>query len=47
MNILIYALMIIGGAAGVLSTVYLVLAMPVLFGWKVYRKLRYNIALFD
>lgn len=47
MDILIYALMIIGGVAGILSTVYLVLAMPILFGWKVYRKLRYNIALFD
>lgn len=47
MNILIYVLMIIGGAAGFLSTVYLVLAMPILFGWKVYRKVKYNIALFD
>ena len=38
MNILIWILMIVGGAAGMLSTAYLVLAMPVIFGWKVYRK---------
>ena len=37
MNILIWILMIVGGAAGMLSTAYLVLAMPVIFGWKVYR----------
>ena len=29
MNILIWILMIVGGAAGMLSTAYLVLAMPV------------------
>ena len=32
MNILIWILMIVGGAAGMLSTAYLVLAMPVIFG---------------
>lgn len=42
MNILIWILMIVGGAAGMLSTAYLVLAMPVIFGWKVYRKLKYH-----
>lgn len=47
MNILIWILMIIGGAAGIVSTVYLVLAMPVIFVWKVYRKVRYHIALTD
>lgn len=47
MDIIIWILMIIGGAAGILSTVYLVLAMPVIFLWKVYRKVRYHIALCD
>lgn len=47
MNILIWILMIVGGAAGMLSTAYLVLAMPVIFGWKVYRKLKYHIGLYD
>ena len=47
MNILIWILMIGGGAAGMLSTAYLVLAMPVIFGWKVYRKLKYHIGLYE
>ena len=42
MNILIWILMIVGGAAGMLSTAYLVLAMPVIFG-----KLKYHIGLYD
>lgn len=47
MNILIWILMIVGGAAGMLATAYLVLAMPVIFGWKVYRKFKYHIGLYD
>ncbi len=47
MDILIWILMIIGGAVGILSTVYLVLAMPIIFLWKVYRKVKYHIALCD
>ena len=47
MNILIWILMIVGGAAGMLSTAYLVLAMPVICGWKVSRKLKYHIGLYD
>lgn len=47
MNILLYIVMLIGGAAGLFSTLYLVLAMPVLFLWKVYRKMKYKIALYD
>lgn len=47
MDILIWILMIIGGAAGILSTVYLVLAMPIIFLWKVYRRVRYHIAICD
>ena len=34
MNILIWILMIVGGAAGMLATAYLVLAMPVIRGQK-------------
>lgn len=47
MDIVIWILMIVGGAAGLLSTLYLVLAMPAIFIWKVYRKVKYNIALCD
>ncbi len=47
MDIIIWIMMIVGGAAGALSTVYLVLAMPVILVWKVYRKVKYKIALCD
>ena len=47
MNILIWILMIVGGAVGIASTAYLVLAMPFVFGCKVYRKAKYHIGLFD
>lgn len=47
MNILIWILMIIGGAAGLVSTLYLLVSMPVIFGWKVYRSIKYRIGLFD
>lgn len=47
MNIFVWILMIIGGAAGIMSTVYLVLAMPIIIIWKVCRKVRYHIALTD
>lgn len=47
MDIVILLAALVGGLAGALSTFYLVVAMPVLFGWKVYRKIKYNISLFD
>lgn len=47
MDILIWIMMIVGGAAGLLSTAYLVVAMPAVFIWKVYRKIKYRIALCD
>ncbi len=47
MNIFIWILMIVGGTAGLLSTLYLLAAMPVIFGWKVYRSIKYRMSLFD
>lgn len=47
MDIIIWIMMLVGGLAGILSTVYLVLAMPAVFIWKVYRKVKYHIALCD
>lgn len=47
MNILIWILMIIGGTAGLASTLYLLVAMPVIFVWKMYRGIKYRISLFD
>lgn len=43
-NILIFTIMaIVGGVPCFL----MLLSIPILIGWKVYRKCRYNIALFD
>ena len=47
MQILIWVMMIVGGAAGLLSTAYLVLAMPISLVWKIFRKVRYHIAICD
>ena len=47
MNIGILLMIIIGGAAGALSTLYLVLAMPVVIVYKIYRKIRYGIRLYN
>lgn len=47
MNIAVLLMAIIGGAAGFLSTFYIVVAMPGLFIWKLYRKVKYNIPLYD
>ena len=42
MQILIWVMMIVGGAAGLLSTAYLVLAMPIILVWKIFRKVKYH-----
>ena len=34
---------IIGGAAGLLSTLFLVISLPVTIIWKLYRKVRFGI----
>ena len=39
MQILIWVMMIVGGAAGLLSTIILV--------WKIFRKVKYHIAICD
>ena len=47
MSIGLWILIIIGGAAGALSTLYLVLSLPAVLIWKVYRKIRYGYSLCD
>ena len=42
MNIGVWIMIIVGGTAGVLSTLYLFLSMPVLLIWKIYRKIRHG-----
>lgn len=38
LNIGLILIMIIGGAAGLLSTLFLVFSLPTVIVWKVYRK---------
>ena len=47
MNIGLIILMIIGGAAGLLSTLYLTLSIPVVLIYKVFRKVRYGISMMN
>ncbi len=47
MNIGLLIILIIGGAAGVLSSLYCLTALPAIIVWKIYRKIRYGISLND
>lgn len=47
MDILLLVLAIIGGAAGILSSLYLFISMPIIIVWKFYRKKKYHISMFD
>lgn len=47
MNIVMILLMIVGGAAGILSTLYLAVSFPLVIIWKIYRKIRFGYALND
>ncbi len=43
MNILIFIVALIGGTAGVLSTLYLTISLPAVIIWKVYRRIHKHI----
>ena len=45
MNIGMLIIAIIGGAAGLLSTLYLVVSLPPVIIWKTYRHFRFGYAL--
>ncbi len=47
MNPAILILVIIGGAAGGLSTLYIVFSLFGTLGFKIFRKIKYGISLFD
>lgn len=47
MNIGMIILIIIGGASGALSTLYIVVSLFGTIGYKIYRKFRYGISLFN
>ena len=39
MNIGLFIICIVGGAAGLLSTAFLTISLPVVLVWKIYRKI--------
>lgn len=45
MNIGILLITIVGGAAGILSTLYLTLSLPAILIWKIYRRIHLGIPL--
>ena len=47
MNFGILILMIIGGAAGLFSTLYILISLPYMIIKKIYRKARFGISLFN
>lgn len=47
MNIFMWILIIIGGAAGALSTLYIIISLFVVLFFKIYRRIKYHISLYD
>lgn len=47
MNFGMLIIMIIGGAVGILSSLYIIISLPVAIGQKVYRKVRHGKSLYD
>lgn len=47
MNIGVLLLIIVGGAAGGLSTLYLLVSFLGVLGFKIYRKVKYGASLYD
>ncbi|HIW80561.1 MAG TPA: hypothetical protein H9742_03380 [Candidatus Acetatifactor stercoripullorum] len=43
MNLGILIIAIVGGAAGILSTLFLTVSFPAVIIWKIYRRIRYSI----
>ncbi|MGN0280293.1 MAG: hypothetical protein ACI4C4_13160 [Lachnospiraceae bacterium] len=47
MSIGLLIITIIGGAAGLLSTLYLLFSLPAVIIWKIYRSIRYGYSLYQ
>jgi hypothetical protein len=47
MNIWLWILVFIGGTTGALSTLYIVISLFATIIYKIYRKVKYNISIFD
>lgn len=46
-DIIMWIIIIVGGLVGVISTLYMVLSIPVIIVWKIYRKIRFGYKLCD
>ncbi len=47
MNIIIYALVFLGGATGAASSLYIVFSLFGTLGYKIFRKIKFGTSLFD
>lgn len=47
MNIIIYALVFVGGATGAASSLYIVFSLFGTLGYKIYRKIKFGASLYD
>lgn len=47
MNIFMWILIFIGGATGALSTLYLIVSLFAVLFYKIYRKIKYHISIYD
>lgn len=47
MNVGMLMIAIIGGAAGILSTLYLLFSLPIVIVWKFYRQIRFGCSLYS
>lgn len=45
MNLGVLIIALVGGLAGVLSTLFLTISFPAVIIWKIYRRVRYSIPL--
>lgn len=45
MNIGTLIIAVIGGAAGLLSTLYLVISLPAVIVWKIFRRIKFGYSL--
>lgn len=47
MNIGMMIICVIGGVTGLLSSAYLLVSMPVVIVWKIYRKMRFGYKIYQ
>lgn len=47
MNILLYIIAIIGGGAGIISSIGIIVYLFWTLGFKIYRKIKYGMSLYD